>query len=545
MKSARWFCWLMLPGLLPGAYEYYYTDPLQTIGSAWIQNGSLTASTAGLTSTDPAGGSLIAVSGPPDQTAQYEVSTTLTLLATGGTFVHYLRASSTARSGPSPDGSFYAVELTPTVSINGCSASLTLGKRVANVFTSLAATTAPCRNGMVVRSAQLVDRIHVYVDGVLYIVSFDSDLADGKPGIGVYAANAGNTITPVRLGALDRVAPGGINAQSVGVSTRATSVDLQWAGVADDANGIGVWLYHVWRDGVWIDNRQTPRITDDAVQPNGAYTYQIQACDYHYNCSAPATVVVNTPPAGAIEPRRAGVRASGSYWGGAGEQIDTRSGNLNFSLPLLKAMGRGGWNVDFRLSYNSQAWRQDSGGVWKLGGDVGYGFGWRLMADSLAPVWADLWTLHHYVYTDGTGAEYRLDVNNNGVWTSRAFVFAIPRVFLGIRGCGSGEQLLYLRPDLFLLLPHPVVAHGLVFARVGLDFSPVQGHPPQFHRACFQHDLQHLLEQTLQRRQMDLPEIGDRAEIRRVAGRQHPERHVFHKPLLNLPCAVHAHAVGI
>ncbi len=60
------------------------------------------------------------------------------------------------------------------------------------------------------------------------------------------------------------------------------------------------------------------------------------------------------------------MRPTGSYWGGGGENIDMRSGNLNFTIPLLKVKGRG-WNVPFNLSYNSQNWRHDSGGTWNLG----------------------------------------------------------------------------------------------------------------------------------------------------------------------------------
>jgi hypothetical protein len=113
------------------------------------------------------------------------------------------------------------------------------------------------------------------------------------------------------------------------------------------------------------------------------------------------------------------VRADGAYWGAAGEQIDLLSGNLNYTVPLLKALSRTGWGVGFALSYNSQIWRQDAGGTWKLGRDVGYGLGWKLMAGSIRPVYEGVWNLHHYVFTDSSGAEFRLDVNSNNVWTSR------------------------------------------------------------------------------------------------------------------------------
>ena len=90
--------------------------------------------------------------------------------------------------------------------------------------------------------------------------------------------------------------------------------------------------------------------------------------------------------------------------GAAGEQIDTLSGNLNFTLPLVKAMGRNGWSANFGLSYNSQLWRHALAATWKLGRDVGYGFGWRFQAGSLTPYWQNPWTIHHYLFVDSTGA---------------------------------------------------------------------------------------------------------------------------------------------
>jgi hypothetical protein len=91
---------------------------------------------------------------------------------------------------------------------------------------------------------------------------------------------------------------------------------------------------------------------------------------------------------------------------------------------LVKAAGRGGWGVTFALNYNSQQWRQDPAGMWKLGGDVGYGFGWRLMAGSITPIWQGYWSVGFYLYTDASGAEYRLDVANaDGTWSSREGVY--------------------------------------------------------------------------------------------------------------------------
>ena len=83
----------------------------------------------------------------------------------------------------------------------------------------------------------------------------------------------------------------------------------------------------------------------------------------------------------------------------------------------------GGTSVPLRLSYNSQNWRKDSSWTWKMGVDVGYGFGWRLLAGSLTPVYSGWWTVNHYVYTDSTGAEYRLEDNSGGIWRSREGIF--------------------------------------------------------------------------------------------------------------------------
>ena len=139
-------------------------------------------------------------------------------------------------------------------------------------------------------------------------------------------------------------------------------------------------------------------------------------------------VTAGTPPADSgngLDPRRVGVRAFGSYWGGAGEQIDTTSGNVNFSIPLMTLQGRGGWTIPIVLSYNSQMWRMDSGGTWLMGADVGYGLGWRLQAGSITPVWANVSQIDHYIFADATGAEYNLSVNNNGVWSSLEGTYAV------------------------------------------------------------------------------------------------------------------------
>jgi len=88
-----------------------------------------------------------------------------------------------------------------------------------------------------------------------------------------------------------------------------------------------------------------------------------------------------------------------------------------------ESAGRNGFGAGFSLHYNSQFWRKDSGGTWNLGRDDGFGYGWKLQAGALTPVYSGYFTIDHYVFIDSTGAEYRLDVNNGGVWTSREGIY--------------------------------------------------------------------------------------------------------------------------
>jgi YD repeat-containing protein len=107
-----------------------------------------------------------------------------------------------------------------------------------------------------------------------------------------------------------------------------------------------------------------------------------------------------------------------------GEQIDTRSGNLNYTYPLVSAQGRGS-TIPIVLSYNSQNWRLDpSGYVWDLDDSRNAGFGWTFQIGSVLPYYNDTTnTTDHYEYQDTTGAIYRLDQNNGGVWSSKQGVY--------------------------------------------------------------------------------------------------------------------------
>jgi hypothetical protein len=203
-------------------------------------------------------------------------------------------------------------------------------------------------------------------------------------------------------------------------------VDLQWAAAQPSAGGTAVAGYHIYRNDnlgqgdILLGTTSSTVFFDETVTAGTNCTYKVYAFDTMGNQSTPASAAV-TVPTSPIDERRTGVRPTGAYWGAAGEQIDMLSGNLNFSIPLLRPQSRG-WGVTFGLSYNSQMWRNDGGGIWKLGYDTGYGLGWRLQAGSIFPVWYNGGLLY-CVFTDSTGAEYRLDQNSGGVFTSKEGVY--------------------------------------------------------------------------------------------------------------------------
>ena len=129
---------------------YYGPDPLTSINTTnWTQNGVLTATSTGLTSSDATGGSLITkITSPVSPTYDFEVDATLTLTASGGTFDFYLEAGATSLSGPtSSNGTFYVFELTPTFSGTACSAQLNAYWSQAGTVHALGTTTTTCHNG--------------------------------------------------------------------------------------------------------------------------------------------------------------------------------------------------------------------------------------------------------------------------------------------------------------------------------------------------------------------------------------------------------------
>jgi len=365
-----------------------------------------------------------------------------------GEYIQYLRASLNADGSPS---SYFAVSLSAenwTQHPGACSASLSASQvDTSGTSTTFFATPVACADNMTIRTVVFGAQANIMVNGKLYQVS-NITVSTGMPGIGGVNLNNGNGISQVKFGPLDTEAPSGVNpniSKDFTTSVYPNSVTAEWQAAVDnpsDGNGVGVVYYVIQRceffggacvagSGAPPFNTYTASFYDYTVVPSTVYCYYITPVDFHGNFGQTKKLNVATPPAGSNDPHRAGVQRTGSYWGGAGEQIDLVSGNLNFTLPLVTAVGRNGLQATFALSHNSQNWRSAGGIDRMLGADTGYGFGWQLMLGSVLPVWGPDptqmsfdGTIQYYLYTDSTGAQYRLDQHNNtGVWSSLNSVY--------------------------------------------------------------------------------------------------------------------------
>ena len=411
-----------------GGYSYYYVDELTSINSAnWTPNGGVTATSSGLTATSTNGGSLISKVTPPTGN-NYEVKTTLDLPASGGTYVSYLRATTNAQTGNPATGTFYSLEVMPSFSGSSCNLAMTLRKVILGSQTVLVTGPAPCHQGTTIRFSIVGSYMIVTTDNHPWWAVTDSSITTGYPGVGALQTPSGNSISGVNLGPGDQTQPpSGPSLSTFATSVLPTRFDLKFSGVADDTNGTGIGYYFLYKNGSYVAASIAPEFSVQTLSPGTLYHYSVAAADFHGNFSPQTFFDITTPSAASVvDPRRIGIRPTGAYWGGAGEQIDVLSGNLNFTLPLLKAQARGGGGVPFALTYNSQNWRQDSDTnhtSWNLGSDVGYGYGWKLLAGSLTPFYYGAWGLDHYLFTDSTGAEYRLNQNTGGVWTSSESIY--------------------------------------------------------------------------------------------------------------------------
>jgi hypothetical protein len=483
MNTIRLLFPLLLAVPLFGQYQYFFTDYFlsEPLDANWLPSFRYTTY-VGLkwnTATSPGVDGPFIYAGQIPANGRYEIRTVLPNSYTyGGAYSHYAAISTIQNLL-----SYYEVELN---AYGGSSNVATINVYRVDVVsdgaggwqqhqTSMGSSQTTCPDNTVMRTlfsgwASLPASLTVFVNDVQVIRVSDSQPLSGQPGVGINSYNNPSTsISKADIGPWDIVNPNPVDPSSIGVTTYPTQIDFQWQPATDDSIGSGVYGYALFRDGnplTWYQPGTT--FSDKAVSLVHTYTYSIETIDFHQNVSSPTAFTVTASPPHvnltiATPPARIGVRPTGAYWGAAGEQIDMMSGNLNWTLPLLKTQGRGGLSVGVSLNYNSQIWRQntDANGTteWNLGLDLGYGFGWMLMAGSIDAYWSDPYTIDHYIFTDSTGAEYKLDVNTNGVWTSTESIYlsfdpgdlklSFPNGSFWMMTCESGGN----EPDLGTLYP--------------------------------------------------------------------------------------------
>ena len=385
---------LLLSAVVPALAVYTYTtiDTLTSANSTtWQANGSPTYNGNGLNSSSAA--SLISKITTPGNANEYEVAAKLNLTSNGGSYYLYVRASQDVyTNGSTATGTFFAFEVANPVFLNGaCTATLNAWKRFNGNVYQMGTTTMPCKNGMIIHAvASNANQIYFYAEGAYYLYYVDADVTSGQPGVGVRNTTS-NTISLAQVGPRDTIAPSAVPLTQISSSVSWNTVEMQWQGAADDTHGIGIWGYQMFRGGTYIGLKRNPTFVDDTLSPNSTYAYSFYAVDWHGNASAVTTPIsVVTPPIYQGSQWNTGVRSTGNYWGSMGENIDLLTGNLNYTIPLLSAKSRAG-GANFNLTYNSQQWRQDAAGIWKHGVDSGYGWGWKLQAGSLTPMYSDYW----------------------------------------------------------------------------------------------------------------------------------------------------------
>ena len=412
------------------SYTYYYTISNPTFFNYF---GIMTMPDSTWTQIAPQGAGAVALNTASSGSGLGEMDLTVNYYdpSTSPSYTALLGASYAF------NGSYYYVDQGYVVTITTTNVSVSREDQVYGVVT-LGSAALTLQSGtvfrLVVRSTNENGEIAVYSNNSLILACTDpigalSGYFGIEPAWSEY--QNGNTISQINLGYLDTIGPTAIPASSIGVTPLPTQVDLQWPAAQDDPNGPGIAFYLISRNGSPLNYTANLSYADTTVSPDTQYSYTISAFDYHLNVAS-TTLNVTTerigtnPPYPSVTPdgRRVGVRPTGAYWGAGNEEIDVMSGNVNFTTPLINAMQRGGASVGFNLTYNSQNWRQDSGGAWQFGIDTGYGFGWQLMAGSLTPVFSNPQTVSYYLFTDSTGAQYHLSqTTGNNIWTSQDSVY--------------------------------------------------------------------------------------------------------------------------
>jgi hypothetical protein len=303
----------------------------------------------GLRVSDASGASLISTVAVPDGSNQYwvTIATNDSLDGAGSTYLIYLEATpdSLLNLTGESSGSFYAFAMQKVANANGCQVQVTLYKTVSGTVSQVAGTSVPCQGDYTAAAAADGSlRLAISVNNESYepIVWRDSSRPlTGAAGIGEAGPGDGSSahMWEASLYAVSRMLPSTIAAATVQTYVAPTEVDIRTGGSSDPA-GEGI-EYQWYRDGEMIAATFNPEFSDITVAAGSTHVFGVNVTDMDGNTSAITSFTVPTPSAANIEAREIGIRSTGSYWGGMGEQIDMRSGNLNYSYPLLTAVSRG------------------------------------------------------------------------------------------------------------------------------------------------------------------------------------------------------------
>ena len=127
------------------------------------------------------------------------------------------------------------MQLTPTVTVYGCTAQLTQW----DVFSGAAAgspATVPC--GATMRTVIYGSTVSTQIDGEIY-TSQTSNTGGGQPGFGLGSNPSGNSVSQVQFGLRTLTVPYTIVENTIAADPFSTHIDIRWI-EPGDPTGVGL-----------------------------------------------------------------------------------------------------------------------------------------------------------------------------------------------------------------------------------------------------------------------------------------------------------------
>jgi len=188
-------------------YYGYNENTATTSGTNGYQPNDLSNWSGINLASGATGGSYIWNQLPSSWNSEYEVKTTLSLNASGGTFQHYLRAQSNSVSGQGGDA--IIIELENPTFTNGpsgpCTATLAALQTIGGSTNRFWSTTVSCSQTMVMRSVIYDGSILIWLGGNQYFgLVPPSPNTTGLPGFGAENVPAGSSVQYVQMVAATR-----------------------------------------------------------------------------------------------------------------------------------------------------------------------------------------------------------------------------------------------------------------------------------------------------------------------------------------------------